>query len=157
MRKPRLGQSGRMWVHPEVAARCQLVEGDIVVVAIRLIGMLAVDAVFGSSTRELIAAQVSANVRAVCDAHAVIERLAVGDFIVVLSSSGDDRRAVNRVLEAAGAPLTSPLGDVAVGFAAGVAVGDGRAPLQVIDRAACNLEAAAERGPGRFEWTVVRT
>ncbi|HEY7628834.1 MAG TPA: bifunctional diguanylate cyclase/phosphodiesterase [Ilumatobacteraceae bacterium] len=120
---------------------------------IGLIGMLAVDAVFGASTRDRVAAQVFANLRAACGEAAVIERVGAGDFVVVLPSTGNDRGTVNRILEAIGEPLNSPLGEVVIGFAVGVAVGDGLAPLLAIERAACNLEAAADRGPGRVEWT----
>lgn len=126
--------------------------GEVLCVAIRLIGILAVDSIFGSNTRDHLVGQVQAKLRAVMGSGGIVERIGDGDFVIISASSTNDRAVVSRLLEAALEPLASPLGEVAVGYAAGIAVGDAASAMEVVQRAICNLEAAARRGAGSVEW-----
>lgn len=144
----------RSWT--DIARRCASYEGDLLCVAIGLIGMRAVDAVFGRSTGDSVMAQVHEKLRIACDARTIVERIDSGQFVVITAATPDDRLTVSRLVWAACEPLASPLGEVVVGCAAGVTVGDARSPLVLLEGAHANLHTAIHRGAGAIEWSDER-
>lgn len=121
-------------------------------VAIGVIGLSAIEAVFGAEAVDAVLSRMWERLRSVCDPDTVIARAAPDRVIVVMRSSGGDALIVNRLLATARRPMPSPIGELVVGCAAGAATGRPRHRGELVARAERFLSDAVARGPGAVEW-----
>ena len=135
-----------------VAERCRAFGGELLCVAIGVIGLPAVNSDFSRSAGDHAIAEFHHRLELAGGDDCVVERVGGSCFLAVLTSGGSDRLVVQRFLNVARRPIAGPHGVVVLGCAAGVSVGHSRRPLVLIDRAVRNLDAALERGAGSSEW-----
>lgn len=127
-------------------------EQRVLCVAIGVIGLRAIESVFGRQTTDDVISRLWDQLGDVCGPGTVIEQLAPDRVVVVTVSSSDDATAVNRLLTSARQPMPSPIGELVVGCAAGAATGRRNHRHDVVARAERYLSTAIERGPDAVEW-----
>ena len=135
-----------------VAERCRAFEGELLCVAIGVVGLPAINSDFSRSAGDYAIAEFHHRLLLAGGDDCVVERVGGTHFLAVRPSGGGDRLVVQRFLNVARRPIAGPHGVVVLGCAAGVSVGHPRRPLVLIDRAVRNLEAALVRGAGTSEW-----
>jgi EAL domain-containing protein (putative c-di-GMP-specific phosphodiesterase class I)/GGDEF domain-containing protein len=138
------------WDH--VAQRCRAFQGELLCVAIGVVGLPAINSDFSRSAGDYAIAEFHHRLLLAVGDDSVVERVGGTCFLALLPSGGADRLVVQRFLNVARRPIAGPHGVVVLGCAAGVSVGHARRPLVLIDRAVANLEAALVRGAGTSEW-----
>ena len=125
-----------------VAEKCRAFGGELLCVAIGVIGLPAVNSDFSRNTGDHAIAELRHRLELAGGEDCVVERVGGSCFLAILTSGGSDRLVVQRFLNVARRPIAGPRGAVVLGCAAGVSVGHSRRPLVLIDRAVRNLEAA---------------
>ena len=135
-----------------VAERCRGFRGELLCVAIGVVGLPAVNSDYSRSAGDYAIAEFHHRLVLAGGDDCVVERVSGTSFLALLTSGGGDRLVVQRFLNVARRPIAGPHGVVVLGCAAGVSVGHPRRPLVLIDRAVRNLEAALVRGAGTSEW-----
>jgi|GEM_PF-2894533 len=135
-----------------VAERCRAFEGELLCVAIGVVGLPAINSDFSRSAGDYAIAEFHHRLMLAGGDECVVERVSGTWFVALLTSGGGDRLVVQRFLNVARRPIAGPHGVVVLGCAAGVSVGHPRRPLVLVDRAVRNLEAALVRGAGTSEW-----
>jgi EAL domain-containing protein (putative c-di-GMP-specific phosphodiesterase class I)/GGDEF domain-containing protein len=135
-----------------VAQRCRAFQGELLCVAIGVVGLPAVNSEFSRSAGDYAIAEFHHRLVLAGGDDCVVERVSGSSFLALLTSGGGDRLVVQRFLNVARRPIAGPHGVVVLGCAAGVSVGHPRRPLVLIARAVRNLEAALVRGAGTSEW-----
>jgi EAL domain-containing protein (putative c-di-GMP-specific phosphodiesterase class I)/GGDEF domain-containing protein len=135
-----------------VAERCRGFEGELLCVAIGVVGLPAINSDFSRSAGDYAIAEFHHRLVLAGGDECVVERISGTSFVALLTSGGADRLVVQRFLNVARRPIAGPHGVVVLGCSAGVSIGHPRRPLVLIDRAVRNLEAALVRGAGSSEW-----
>ena len=135
-----------------VAERCRAFEGDVLCIAVGVVGLTAVNAHFGRGAGDAAIAEIHHRLAHTGGDDCVVERVSGTCFLALLPSGAGDRPTVQLFLDAVRQPITGPFGVVVLGSAAGVSVGQPRRPLFLIDRAVGNLQVALGRGAGTSEW-----
>ena len=135
-----------------VAEQCRAFDGELLCVAIGVIGLPTVNSDFSRSAGDYAIAEFHHRLVNAGSDDCVVERVSGTCFVALLPAGGGDRLVVQRFLDVARRPIAGPHGVVVLGCAAGVSVGHPRRPLDLIDRAVGNLEAALVRGAGTSEW-----
>jgi EAL domain-containing protein (putative c-di-GMP-specific phosphodiesterase class I)/GGDEF domain-containing protein len=135
-----------------VAKRCRTFEGEVLCVAIGVVGLPVVNSDYSRSAGDYAIAEFHHRLVLAGGDDCVVERVSGTYFLALLPSGGGDRLVVQRFLNVARRPIAGPHGVVVLGCAAGVSVGHPRRPLVLMDRAVVNLEAALARGAGTSEW-----
>lgn len=143
-RAPRVHQ----WT--ELADRVRLIPGTAVCATFGLVGLDAVNQTFSRSTGDRVLTTVIERLRELAPPGAVVERTG-GERFVVVTGADVDAGLWSRLVEALRSPVDTPLGRVAVGSSVGVADGDPRSPIVLLDRAERRLESALRRGAGIVE------
>jgi EAL domain-containing protein (putative c-di-GMP-specific phosphodiesterase class I)/GGDEF domain-containing protein len=135
-----------------VAEKCRALHGELLCVAIGVVGLPAVNSDLSRSAGDYAIAEFHHRLLLAGGDDCIVERVGGTCFLALRTSGGSDRLVVQRFLNVARRPIAGPHGVVVLGCAAGVSVGHPRRPRVLIDRAVRNLEAALERGAGTSEW-----
>jgi EAL domain-containing protein (putative c-di-GMP-specific phosphodiesterase class I)/GGDEF domain-containing protein len=138
------------WV--EVGERVAAIDSEALCVAIGVTGLENVNECFSRSTGDAVITEISRRLASVTPSGTVIERIAGNRFVIVSPVPPNSQAAVHEIVDAVREPIVTPLGEAAVGCAAGVATGPSRPPLVLLDQADRNLTAAIGRGAGTIEW-----
>jgi EAL domain-containing protein (putative c-di-GMP-specific phosphodiesterase class I)/GGDEF domain-containing protein len=147
-----LNETSRVVGWDHVAEKCRRFDGELLCVAIGVVGLPAVNSDFSRSAGDDVIAEIQHRLQLAGGENCVVERVGGTCFLVLHTSGGSDRLVVQRFLNVARRPIAGPHGLVALGVAAGVSVGHPRRPLLLFDRAVENLEHALARGAGSSEW-----
>lgn len=135
-----------------VAEKCRAFQGELLCVAIGVVGLPAVNSEFSRSAGDYAIAEFHHRLLLAGGDDCVVERVGGTCFLALRTSGGGDRLVVQRFLNVARRPIAGPHGVVVLGCAAGVSVGHSRRPRVAIDRALGNLETALVRGAGTSQW-----
>jgi EAL domain-containing protein (putative c-di-GMP-specific phosphodiesterase class I)/GGDEF domain-containing protein len=129
--------------------------GDTLCVAIGVLGLLSVNDSFSRSAGDTALATIENRIHSLSPSGAVVVRTGGDRFVVVAARPDDPTAAITALTAAIRAPISTALGDVAVGCAVGVTVGPSRPARVLLDRADRNLDVALAKGAGSIEWRDV--
>lgn len=135
----------------DVAGLLSDLTGSVTCLLVRLVGLKDVNDEHSRSMGDSVLATIHERLIGRCPT-AVVARVSSDTFVVADAAGRLGNHLAEELVELVRAPVDVPLGRVAIGALVGVAVGDARSALIVLDRAQRNLERAERRGAG----TVVR-
>lgn len=132
------------WI--EVAGRARRLGDRATCVVIGILGLDRINLAYSRSTGDAVLGEITRRLSATLPGHGVVARVA-GDRIAVVTDDQRDGLAA-RLVEVVRRPVETPLGRVAIGCSAGVASGDPRSCLLLLDRADRHLVGALRIGAG---------
>jgi predicted signal transduction protein with EAL and GGDEF domain len=135
----------------DVAERVATLDCDVVCVAIGIVGLRSVNESFSRSAGDAVITEIARRIVSITHARTVVERITGDRFMIVSPIAGDGGQLVADIMSVIHEPISTRLGEAAVGCAAGVTVGPSRPPLVLLDRADRNLSIALGRGTGTIE------
>lgn len=135
----------------EVAEQVSKLPGPATCILVRLVGLSAVNDEHSRSMGDVVLATVHDRLVARCPS-ALVARTSSDTFVVADASAVVGSQMADELVQRVREPVDVPLARVAIGCSIGVAVGDPRSALVLLDRAHRNLDRAVARGAG----TVVR-
>lgn len=132
------------------------VSDGAVCAAIGIVGLDEVNAAFGRTAGDAVLEEIHRRLHALAGDDGVADRTAGDRYSVIVSGSAPAivaagrslSRFGDRLVEAVRTPIDTPAGRASVGGAVGLATGDPRAALVLMDAADRNLDAALRLGAG---------
>jgi EAL domain-containing protein (putative c-di-GMP-specific phosphodiesterase class I)/GGDEF domain-containing protein len=137
----------------DVAERVAAMDGEVLCIAIGIVGLRSVNDSFSRSAGDAVITEIVKRFVSVTPPGTIVERISGDRFIIACSISDDDARRVADIMGTLHAPIETRLGPAAVGCAVGVTAGPARPPLVLLDRADRNVSLALGRGAGTIEWS----
>ena len=145
LRAPRIVQ----W--SEITDRLRSLGPSAVCATFGIVGLDAVNASYSRSTGDHVLTQVAARLAELAPDGAVIERTGGERFVVVVPEHAVPEGGWADMVVRLRAPVDTPLGRVAVGSSVGIAAGDPRSGLVLLDASERRLDSALQRGAGIVE------
>lgn len=116
-----------------------------------VVGLDAVNASYSRSTGDLVLTEIASRLAEFAPPGAVVERTGGERFVVVVPEDAVPEGGWADLVVRLRAPVDTPLGRVAVGSSVGIATGDPRSALVLLDASERRLDSALLRGAGIVE------
>lgn len=132
----------------ELAGRARPIEDAASCAMVGVIGLDAINAAFSRSTGDAVLTEIHQRLTALAGPDGIVDRTAGERFAVIVPAERAHDRWGDELVAAVRSPIDTPLGRTAVGAAVGLAVGNPRSGLVLLDAADRHLEVALKLGPG---------